>query len=99
MQDELIEKKCKPGHLHVTLFLGVQLSVIQGPLSVQRSFATVLSFPLRKLLGREKELWESAQAGSMRDKKGKAADISKIVETGENGSSKIQGQQHSHEKV
>lgn len=81
VQDELIEKKCKPGHFHVTLLPGVQLSVIPDLLSVQRSCATVLSFLLRKLLGRERELWESAQAGNIRDKKGKVADISKTVET------------------
>lgn len=56
VQDELIEKKCKPGHFHVTLLPGVQLSVIPDLLSVQHSCATVLSFLLRKLLGREREL-------------------------------------------
>lgn len=66
----------------LTLLPGVQISVIQGLLSLQRSCATILSFFLRKLLGCEKELWESAQAGIMRDKKGKVEDISKITETG-----------------
>lgn len=66
----------------LTLLPGVQLSVIQGLLSLQRSCATILRFFLRKLLGREKELWKSAQAGVMQDKKGKVEDISKIIETG-----------------
>lgn len=89
MQDELIEKKCKPGQFHGTLLPGVQLSVIQGLLSVQRSCATVLGFLLTKLLRCEKELWESAQARSTRGKKGKRAGITKIVETGETGTSRF----------